>query len=637
MRGSQKKLAIGIGPSAGKMQTTAMKGSEQAVKRRSIPAAKFLMLLAWTGMAAGPVPAPAVHLLAHWRLNETALPHADSGPYAIDLLLDTDTAAPIARPGIESRGAELNYQDPPGVSTRLLATSSVLQSDSFGFSFWIRPVQINPGDNLLAQEMAANSSIPDYTRIAWKVSLLGNNGSGAAPLELIVRGVNRAQGDFFGTATSAAVVPLQADDPDWIHVAGGYDAQTGYLVLYINGVKTVSGNSQTGADNSDGSPLSLGSTRNGAVFVAFGGTAVWEDIQIFDSPPSDAEVAFLMANPGQPVVSNFWITNIAGPQGTNSLRASFESLSGRDYRVEAATDLEDFTPVENFMPGILLTHDAGTVAPFLDAGLEGNAPQLAWAEGGTATRLFADSAMLQTDSFGFSFWIKPVFFNPRDNLLAKEMVLDNSVPAYSRMAWQVSLLDNNGSNAAPVQFIVRGDDRTAGDFFGTAISTRTLPLFTRSPQWHHIAGGYDATTGDLRLYVDGEETLSANSTPGARNSDGAPLAIGSVRNGSDFVAFAGLGPVDDVRMFSRLPTSAEVAKIQTGWGLASEDSPSRLAWWRLNGPDLPCVDTGGAQGISSFTLLETLLDSVLGPAPRPRLYLRFIRQTASSSGFPDCE
>jgi hypothetical protein len=120
--------------------------------------------------------------------------------------------------------------------------------------------------------------------LAWQLHVLGNNGSGYAPLELIVRGDNRAQGDFFGTAVSAATSPLTNATGNWIHLAGGYDAASGQLRLFVDGVAYISGNNSVGAHNSGGYPLSIGTGKNGTNFQFFAASAFVDDVQLYSGP-----------------------------------------------------------------------------------------------------------------------------------------------------------------------------------------------------------------------------------------------------------------------------------------------------------------------------------------------------------------
>lgn len=571
-------------------------------------------------------------LLAHWLFHEAVPSFADQSRTDAWLLHDVETTAPARGPGVRGSAAGLRFQPVPGVSTRLFAPAPALQNSRFGFSLWIRPSQINAGDNLIAKEMNFDNSTPNYARLAWQVSVLGDAGSGLAPVELVVRGDNRAAGDFFGSAVSAPAMPLLTDAADWVHIAGGYDSLTGALTLYVNGAKTTSANSSPGATLTDGGPIVIGSARNGSDFVAFAGTAFVDDVQLYGEPLADGDVAWLRARPGQALPQDVHMTDVSVNTGAGEHVVHFETTGDARYTVEASTDLHDFSPVALHAGGIPLRHDSATAGAWVVPGVEGDAARLRWEAGSTTTRLFADSGALQTDSFGFSFWIRPIHLNPFDNLLAKEMPYDGAAPLFSRMAWQVHLLENNGSDAAHVQLIVRGANRSNGDFFGTAISTHTVPLFGPSREWIHVAGGYSAHTGDLRLYVNGVETVSGNSQPGAHHADGSALSIGSVRNGPDFVAFAGDMLIDDVRLFKEPPAPADVARLTARRGQTHDGSPHLTAHWLLNGPVSGYRDAGPSVHLARIALSENLPGFPSGAAR----FFRVVRNQIPAS-LTECE
>ncbi len=288
----------------------------------------------------------AANLVARWKLDENSSIHADCGPNGISLVQDLTTTPASSVAGIKGSASLLNFQNPPGVATRLAATGAAIQRDSFGFSFWLNPVFLNEWDNLIAKEMAVNNSVPGFSRIAWQVHLMANNGSGSAALELVVRGDDRGEGDFFGSVVSATNLPLQSSSAEWIHVAGGYDTMTGALKLYVNGVESVSGNSSPGAKASDGSAFSVGTARNGGDFVAFSGGARIEDIQLYDDPLTADEVVFLRANPGQ-ALRNFLITQFAPDMPSGDLNVYFNTLPGCFYQVEVGSTPVTFVGITN--------------------------------------------------------------------------------------------------------------------------------------------------------------------------------------------------------------------------------------------------------------------------------------------------
>ncbi|MEX0915995.1 MAG: hypothetical protein WDZ60_08880, partial [Wenzhouxiangellaceae bacterium] len=54
----------------------------------------------------------------------------------------------------------------------------------------------------------------------------------------------------------------------------------------------------------------------------------------------------------------------------------------------------------------------------------------------------------------------------------------------------------------------------------------------------------------------------AQGVPGARNADGSPLSLGTVRNGSDFVAFSAMTEIDDVQIYSSPLSAYEVLHLK---------------------------------------------------------------------------
>jgi len=590
--------------------------------------------LAGVLMAVVPLSASAANLLAHWHLNESGPPYIDAAKHAIVLAQDGNTSPALVGMGIEGSAAILHVDAPP-VSTRLYSDHTVLQRNTFGFSFWINPVSINPFDNLLAKEMAYDNSVPNDERLAWQVHILNDNGDGSAAVEFLVRGDDRGLGNYFGAVTSVVSVPLSTHSAKWIHIAGGYDAMSGELSLYVNGVESIVGGIP-GAQSSDGSALSVGSARNGGDAVAFSATTIIEDLQFYDQPFGVDEVEFLLQNPGKSIDPEFSIQGASVHSTGGDLTVRFNTVSGGGYFVEAATDLANYSQLTMVESSVNFVHDAGTAGPWSVDGREGDSVLLRWNDPpGVATRLFANNPLLQADSFGFSFWIRPHNLNPWDNLIAKEMAFDNSVPDWSRMAWQLHLLGDNGFGAAQLELVVRGANRAVTNFYGLVASDATIPLYTDSPDWFHIAGGYDALSGNLSLYVNGAG-YTAGGLPGAHNSDGSPLAIGTVRNGGDFVQFAAVTRMDDLQIYQRPLSAAQVVTLMSWPGLTMEYFPALVARWRLNEPSPPYLDSAQARGIGAVQISKAMLDAAFGASAASNVFFR-VYETPPAKGFNACE
>jgi len=603
------------------------KGMEKNTKNsymRGILAGAFLVLT----VAGGADRCLGVNLIAHWKLDETGSPYADVSTNAIPLVQDTGTTTAGVGLGADGSAAQLQWAD-PGPATRLAATNAALQTDSFGFSFWVKPSWIGEWDNLLMKEMAFDNSVEGWRRMAWQVHMLGNNGSGAAQVEFIVRGADRMLGDFYGVVTSTNTLPLQSWSDTWVHIAGGYDALTGSLKLFVNGSEFSAAGS-AGAYNSDGSALAVGSGRNGDDFVQFAAGAFIDDLQLYDGLLSATDVAFIKNHPGQ---------------------ALGESAPASNRDLIAHWKLDQVAPpfADSSANSIPLLHDADSTVPTSGVGADGLCAGLVFSDPGPSTRLYASNAALQQDSFGFSMWLSPVSLNPDDNLIVKEMAFDGVNPEFTRMAWQLHLLGDDGTGHAPLELIVRGDNRAQGDFFGTAASAASIPLGTETGTWIHLAGGYDAVTGQLRLFVDGVASVSGNNSTGAHNSGGYPLSIGTGKNGTNFQFFAAGAYVDDVQLYSGPLTPAEVDYLRANPGQAlAGTTPLRitsfsydtgtgdasLAFDSIGGTNYTVqVSTGlagftGATNLTataastSVTLSKALLDSVLGATPRSTLFVR---------------
>jgi hypothetical protein len=570
------------------------------------------------------------NLVAHWKLDGTSSPYSDTSTNGIPLVLDTGTASALSTGlGADGSAAQLRYDNPPGTATRLAATHAALQTDSFGFSFWVKPTWLGEFDNLIMKEMAFNNSVETWRRMAWQVHVLGNNGSGAAPIEFIVRGADRMLGDFYGVVVSTNTLPLQSWSGSWVHIAGSYDALTGSLKLFVNGSEFSTAGT-AGAYNSDGSALAVGSGRNGDDFVQFAAGTFIDDLQVYDGPLTSADAAFVRNHPGQ---------------------AIGESAPASNRELIAHWKLNEVAPpfADSSANGILLLHDTDTTAPTSGLGADGLCAGLVFADPGPSTRLYATDAALQQNSFGFSMWLSPINLNPGDNLIVKEMAFDNVNPDFTRMAWQLHLLGNNGSGYAPLELIIRGDNRAQGDFFGTAVSAATIPLTNATGNWIHLAGGYDALTGQLRLFVDGVASVSGNNSAGAHNSGGYPLSIGTGKNGTNLQFFAASGYLDEVQLYSGPLTPAEVDYLRANPGqFLAGTTPLRitsftydagsgaasLSFDSIVGTNYTVqVSTAlagftGATNLTatasstSVTLSKARLDTVLGAAPRSKLFVR---------------
>lgn len=132
-------------------------------------------------------------------------------------------------------------------------------------------------------------------------------------------------------------------------------------------------------------------------------------------------------------------------------------------------------------------------------------------------------------------------------------------------------------------------------------------------EWHHVAATYDGTT--WRLYVDGklDVQLAANAAP--RRDSIQHFALGTTLDSKGVAAGFFKGKLDEVRVWGRARTAAELTegmyrRLTTGDGLVSR--------WALDGKDMGAPDTlgknaGTLTGGPMFDADGAVLD--LGQAP----------------------
>jgi len=132
--------------------------------------------------------------------------------------------------------------------------------------------------------------------------------------------------------------------------------------------------------------------------------------------------------------------------------------------------------------------------------------------------------------------------------------------------------------------IFRGDDRNALDPYSLALIDGNKVLFLiddaqnnsislQAPisptEWHQVVGTLDGGNGQMRLYIDGILVASTNAAVrpfGLLTGPQPGLGIGHLQ--SDNPSFKGCfkGILDDIRIYNRAITSAEVIQLYTSGG-----------------------------------------------------------------------
>jgi len=93
-------------------------------------------------------------------------------------------------------------------------------------------------------------------------------------------------------------------------------------------------------------------------------------------------------------------------------------------------------------------------------------------------------------------------------------------------------------------------------------------------KWVHFAGTYDSDSGDIKLYVDGEETHSGTGAGKLSDNWGVSAGIGHHKNGR---WFAGL--LDEYYIFARALTQDEIMDVMNGVLLAVEPADKLTTTW----------------------------------------------------------
>ena len=226
---------------------------------------------------------------------------------------------------------------------------------------------------------------------------------------------------------------------------------------------------------------------------------------------------------------------------------------------------EDSSPWSNSVDGgNPLSQDAGTTTANTGAGILGSSIQLHWeAVPGVSTRVASSSDAQTGNSFGFSLFVNPVFVSNGDMFISEEAsagsVTGRAFDYYNWGVRAVTVDDGLG-----FEFIVRG---SGSEGFANQISDKFMANGGgQSGNWLQLAGGYDAATGDISLFVR-DMTLDESATAYSGTGDsgmttyGGGLALGTVEYNSSYVNFAANTWVDSVKLFDAPLTALEVEAL----------------------------------------------------------------------------
>jgi hypothetical protein len=337
----------------------------------------------------------------------------------------------------------------------------------------------------------------------------------------LVDGSSSAKKSDYGTALNAGKFSLGIGGPDttltsttavndgaWHHVAGIFNAATGAMQVYVDGVLN---NSVTGAavNHSAIIPLRIGSIQTGVAGGFFNGLI--DQVQIYNYAISAADVAYLYERnvPLPPIVNGLvarWKLDEASGGTSADSTGHFITGTWQNSPIPSAS-----------VPPNLLYADPECLT-FNGVNQYVSMTNLGALPSGTAARTICGWAKPNSVSGGYS-WIA-AFGSPGTS--------------------QAMFIGMNGNTLVGGGY---GDDLNVGNFWGTST-------------WHFIALTYDGATANL--YADGNLVASS---PKTWNLAPSHCYIGEqVNNASEYFN----GSIDDIRIYNRALSASEIANLAAG-------------------------------------------------------------------------
>ncbi len=474
---------------------------------------------------------------------------------------------------------------------------------SFTISLWMNPASLGNGANqdfrtIVAKGDAGASPIFGLLESDGNLNWFGEDADGNPTI-------------VFATDTA----PIEANAAEPYHIIMRHDAESGMGSIYVNGAEVTTQSVPAFNDTGD---LYIGAFGSGVL----GYTGVIDDVQVYEIPLDQSQIAFLMNNPGQqlrPVGDvdtdldglsdddelNIHNTDPLNPDtdgdglndgreielGTMVLGADsdgdgftdgFEVANGHDALNPEVPNPDDF---------LLLHYD------FEDGG--GTTVANAGSEGGNGTIVNPENGAWLTGSPSTQGNGYLYFSDVGGGETAMHVATGISAPDlgisgesdYTLMAW-VNVDDLDGDHMVFGQVEddnvlhhgTRGGQYYMGHWGADIGGGSVVP-----EEWHHVAYVYNQ--GTQSIILDGE--VVASGVQGTLNVE-ADIVIGSTRAGDDR-DFA--GGIDEVRAYS-IPLAPETVKVIANLGQDSDgdgidDSVERALFGDLSqGPGDDSDDDG---------------------------------------------
>lgn len=308
-------------------------------------------------------------------------------------------------------------------------------------------------------------------------------------------------------STAAALVQVNGLTPvvgTWYHVVGVYNKEGGTIALYVNG--TLQGTATAGSSWTAFGSATVGRAKWNGAAVDFVNGAI-DDARFYGRALSGAEISALATT----AAGAIWTLN----EGSGTTAADTSGNSNTLFLQAAA--------------GWTTRAPGGTGA------LNLNGTSTSWASA-------AGPTVDTTQSLTFAAWVK------LNNTTGYQTVV--SIEGVTASPF---LLQTNGSGA--FRFAQVSADTAAPGF---TVSQGGTPV---AGTWYHLAGVYNKTAGTVQLYVNGVAQPSATAfTPWSASGS---TTVGRAKWNGAQVDFLN-GAIDDVRIYSRALTLAEIQALAAG-------------------------------------------------------------------------
>jgi len=147
------------------------------------------------------------------------------------------------------------------------------------------------------------------------------------------------------------------------------------------------------------------------------------------------------------------------------------------------------------------------------------------------------------DDFTIAFWVRTASTGGSGSWSAGDGLVDG-MDTHSREDFGTALVGGKFGFGVGLIAVARADD--------TIISSTDI----NDDQWHHVAATRDATTGEMKIYVDGVEEATAVGSTGPKDTSSA-LRVGCLRPGLNFFE----GDIDDLCLYNYVLSATELEPL----------------------------------------------------------------------------